>query len=78
LGLWDFEPEKVHEGEFDATHALPGTDEKLAVLSERLRMGLPLWHPRDVQSFEDQHAETPEQGERSLAAGGRRKTAVFR
>jgi len=31
-----------------ATSALPGTDAKLAVLEERARLGLNLWHPDDA------------------------------
>ncbi len=53
LGLWDYEPEKVPDAEFDSTRALPGTNAKLAVLTERLRLGLPLWHSSDVRSFDD-------------------------
>ena len=53
LGLWDFEPEQVPDAEYGATRALPGTDEKLAVMAERLRLGLPLWHPSDVMDFDD-------------------------
>jgi hypothetical protein len=30
------------------TAAIPGTAEKVAVLSERARLGLSLWHPRDA------------------------------
>jgi len=51
-GLWDFEPPPVDDGEFDATQAVPGSDEKKAILAERLRLGLPLWHPADVLDFE--------------------------
>ena len=36
-----------------ATAALPGTAEKLDVLAERLRQGLPLWHPADRMSYDD-------------------------
>jgi hypothetical protein len=32
---------------------MPGTTEKLDVLAERLRLGLPLWHPRDRMSYDD-------------------------
>ena len=53
LGLWDYEPEKVPDAEFDPTRAMPGTDEKLAVLAERLERGLPLWHSFDKQDFDD-------------------------
>jgi len=51
-GFWDFEPQQIRDGEFDATRAMPGTNEKLAILAERLRLGLPLWHPADVLDFE--------------------------
>lgn len=30
------------------TDALPGTEEKVAVLEERARLGVSLWHPEDV------------------------------
>ena len=30
------------------TRALPGTPEKVAVLEERARLGVSLWHPRDA------------------------------
>ena len=53
LGLWDYEPEKVQDAEFDPTRAMPGTNEKLAVLAERLQRGLPLWHTSDVQDFDE-------------------------
>ena len=53
LGQWDFEPEHVPKNEFDATRALPGTDDKLAIMAERLRQGLPLWHPEDPLNFDD-------------------------
>ncbi|HEX3997824.1 MAG TPA: hypothetical protein VHX65_04680 [Pirellulales bacterium] len=51
-GFWDFEPPIVNDGQFDATRAVPGSNEKLAILAERLRQGLPLWHPADVLDFE--------------------------
>lgn len=56
LGQWDFEPEHVPKNEFDATRALPGTDDKLAIMAERLRQGLPLWHPEDPLNFDDLQA----------------------
>ena len=31
------------------TSALPGTEEKVAVLAERARLGLSLWHPHDAR-----------------------------
>jgi hypothetical protein len=53
MGIWDFEPEKHDSGDYTATHALPGTCEKLSVLSERVRQGLPLWHPEDRRTYDD-------------------------
>jgi hypothetical protein len=53
LGVWDFEPPKVEAGGYESTRALPGSDEKLDVLAERLRSGLPLWHPRDSRNYAD-------------------------
>jgi hypothetical protein len=47
MGLWDFEPGDADGNQFDATQALPGSKEKLAVLAERIRRGLPLWHQQD-------------------------------
>jgi hypothetical protein len=52
-GVWDFEPEAVEEKRFDATRAMPGTDEKLEVLAERVRAGLPLWHGRDRMDYDE-------------------------
>src|SRR5215813_3566332 len=53
MGLWDYEPPKVAEASFDATRALPGSNEKLSILAERLRAGLPLWHPKDSRNYAD-------------------------
>jgi hypothetical protein len=53
-GMWDFEPEKVQEGLFDSTAAMPGTDEKLSVMAERVREGLPLWHGNDRTEYDDE------------------------
>lgn len=47
MGCWDFEPPKVEDSEFSWTEAMPGTREKVEILSERVQSGLPLWHPRD-------------------------------
>jgi len=33
----------------EPTTALPGTPEKVAVLEERARLGLALWHPLDAK-----------------------------
>ena len=53
LGEWDFEPVGETAVTIEATKAMPGTMEKLDVLADRLRQGLPLWHPRDRISFDD-------------------------
>ena len=53
LGLWDFEPKDVEFEEFEACGAMPGTDGKLNALAERVRKGLPLWHPADRSDCED-------------------------
>jgi hypothetical protein len=52
MGLWDFEPPQVSNGEFSGTDAMPGTSEKVAALAERVRTGLPLWHPLDRDDAE--------------------------
>ncbi|MCX7425044.1 MAG: hypothetical protein NTW96_05375 [Planctomycetia bacterium] len=41
----DFVP--VETGEFTPTEAPAGSRAKLQKLAERVRMGLPLWHPED-------------------------------
>ena len=53
-GIWDFEPEQQPSDDYDPTDALPGTDEKLTILAERVRRGLPLWHPSDRITYNDQ------------------------
>jgi hypothetical protein len=58
MGLWDFEPEDVRTEEFRATGAMPGTDAKLSILAERVRRGLPLWHPSDRQDVEEEMEES--------------------
>lgn len=52
-GQWDFEPETVETDDFDSTSALPGSNEKITLLAERIRGGLPLWHPEDRMSYDD-------------------------
>ena len=52
-GQWDYEPEQVESEQFDSTEALPGTDEKLTILADRVREGLPLWHPEDRRTYDD-------------------------
>ena len=53
-GIWDFEPEQQPSAAYAPTDALPGTDEKLPILAERVRRGLPLWHPSDRITYNDQ------------------------
>ena len=57
LGIWNFEPEETDENEFSRTEALPGSDEKLEILAERLQQGHPLWHPHDRQTYADKDAD---------------------
>ena len=53
LGIWDYEPDECGDNKFDSTGAMPGTSEKLAILSARVREGLPLWHPDDRRTYDD-------------------------
>jgi hypothetical protein len=53
-GQWDYEPQERSVEETHPTDALPGSLEKLAVMSERLRLGLPLWHPEDRVCYGDE------------------------
>ena len=52
-GEWDFEPGELDSTEFPSTGALPGTDDKLTIMAERLRNGEPLWHPSDRMTYDD-------------------------
>jgi hypothetical protein len=52
-GNWDYEPETTETNCYSSTKALPGTDEKLAILATRVRSGLPLWHPSDRRTYDD-------------------------
>jgi hypothetical protein len=52
MGKWDFEPDDDDDPDFKATGAMPGTDEKLVVMAERVRQGLPLWHPEDRRTYD--------------------------
>jgi hypothetical protein len=52
MGIWDFEPPAVDFKKFAAANAMPGTREKLGVLAERARQGLPLWHTDDRDDVE--------------------------
>ena len=53
-GQWDFEPEAVEQLRFKSTRAMPGTDEKLQVLADRVRAGLPLWHGEDRTDWDEE------------------------
>ena len=52
MGHWDFEPAEQDASAFNATNSMPGTDEKLDVMTERVRQGLPLWHPADRRTYD--------------------------
>jgi hypothetical protein len=52
-GEWAFEPTPVKEDQFESTGALPGSKDKVRMLAERAKEGLPLWHSEDRQSFDD-------------------------
>ncbi|MFO0790132.1 MAG: hypothetical protein U0805_11815 [Pirellulales bacterium] len=52
-GDWYFEPEYVDPSRYQATSAIPGTVEKLHILAERARAGLPLWHESDRMNYEE-------------------------
>lgn len=54
-GQWNFEPEANTQDK--ATHAMPGTTEKLDVLAERLRLGLPLWNTSDRRTYDDRDTD---------------------
>lgn len=53
-GEWDYEPEEITESRFSPTGAMPGTREKLSVLADRVRSGLPLWHGHDRVEYDDE------------------------
>ena len=44
-GNWNYEPPTVDKKDYDATSALPGTEEKVGFMAARALEGLPLWHP---------------------------------
>ncbi len=46
-GIWNYEPGQPARTSYASTDAVPGSGEKLAILAERVRLGLPLWHPSD-------------------------------
>ncbi|MGD0900548.1 MAG: hypothetical protein ABR915_22170 [Thermoguttaceae bacterium] len=51
-GFWDFEPRAMDFNQFDPSDAMPGTDEKIRTLAERIRRGVPLWHASDRSDIE--------------------------
>jgi hypothetical protein len=51
-GHWDFEPPEADPREFEAADAMPGTKEKLLVMAERVRCGLPIWHRSDREEID--------------------------
>jgi hypothetical protein len=59
MGLWDYEPPQVDKNEFEGTDAMPGTWEKVEILAERIRTGLPLWHPFDRDDAEAPRIRKP-------------------
>jgi hypothetical protein len=56
-GNWNYEPTGEAPTTLPATAALPGSKEKLDILAERLQLGLPLWHPSDRRTYNDQDKE---------------------
>ncbi|MBN2216914.1 MAG: hypothetical protein JW719_06025 [Pirellulales bacterium] len=52
LGFWEFEPPEIEGDYYPATGAMPGTKDKLKVMADRVRDGLPLWHPLDRDDVE--------------------------
>ncbi len=52
MGFWDYEPPEVDFSRFDAADAMPGTKQKLQILADRVRDGLPLWHEEDRDDVE--------------------------
>jgi hypothetical protein len=52
LGIWDFEPQSLAGNRYAATEAMPGTQEKLDILAQRLESGQPLWHPSDRKEYD--------------------------
>ena len=54
-GNWNYEPEECADHDtFDSTSALPGSGKKLEVLADRIKSGLPLWHPEDRLTYESE------------------------
>lgn len=43
----------MQEEMYDSTAALPGSNEKVQDMAKRAIEGLPLWHSKDRQTFDD-------------------------
>jgi hypothetical protein len=56
-GDWHFEPDEVSSNYYQATKAIPGSAEKLDILAERVRAGLPLWHESDRADYDEPGAD---------------------
>lgn len=56
-GDWHFEPEEIDANHYRATSAIPGSREKLDILAERVRDGLPLWHQSDRADYDEPGAD---------------------
>lgn len=50
---WNFEPHEIDREDYEACGSMPGTQDKITILAERVRRGLPLWHPSDRQDLDD-------------------------
>ena len=53
LGIWDYEPDEPQSSSYSSTRAMPGTGDKLQVMAERVKRGLPLWHPEDRRTYDE-------------------------
>ncbi len=56
-GDWEYEPAGQDAKDLPPTVAMPGSKEKLAILAERLRHGLPLWSESDRRTYNDEDQE---------------------
>jgi hypothetical protein len=54
MGHWNFEPSRIEESSYEATKAMPGTQEKLEIMALRVQAGLPLWHHGDRTEYIDE------------------------
>ncbi len=50
---WNFEPHEIDLEDYEACGSMPGTQDKISILADRVRRGLPLWHPSDRSDCED-------------------------